>query len=224
MQRFAPDNISIKSAPTLTRSTSGSHVCASPPTARPRAKKWPRGHAHYRLSSSASTSSLSSTTSTISRPKSYVPFEESFDTHIASVHGWAGMAGGRGRQAPPTGSHPPPSGSHGVRWLPPFGIFEIPLLVTELQRWAGPRGWGGAHGWGTRPRGQGWWAGHPCFGILLISGLELILCNFKDFPLVTSSSLCSSSSCSWRQYKDDDEKLKYLMKMKLLGWPFKEGV
>ena len=115
MQRFAPDNISIKSAPTLTRSTSGSHVCASPPTARPRAKKWPRGHAHYRLSSSASTSSLSSTTSTISRPKSYVPFEESFDTHIASVHGWAGLAGGRGRQAPPTGSHPPPSGSHGVR-------------------------------------------------------------------------------------------------------------
>ena len=88
MQRFAPDNISIKSAPTLTRSTSGSHVCASPPTARPRAKKWPRGHAHYRLSSSASTSSLSSTTSTISRPKSYVPFEGWVETP-ATPPGWA---------------------------------------------------------------------------------------------------------------------------------------
>ena len=47
--RLALDNLSVRSAPTLTRSTSGSHLCtASPPSNRPRVRKWPRGHHHYR--------------------------------------------------------------------------------------------------------------------------------------------------------------------------------
>ena len=93
-QQQAPlafDTISIRSAPTLTRSISGSQVCASPTILRPRSnRKWPRGHHnHNRLSSSASTSSLSSQASTIStRPRSYVPFEGWVET-LPPPPGWA---------------------------------------------------------------------------------------------------------------------------------------
>ena len=89
------DTISIRSAPTLTRSISGSQVCASnsPTNLRPKSnRKWPRGHHlhnHNRLSSSASTSSLSSQASTIStRPRSYVPFEGWVET-LPPPPGWA---------------------------------------------------------------------------------------------------------------------------------------
>ena len=89
------DTISIRSAPTLTRSISGSQVGASnsPTNLRPKSnRKWPRGHHlhnHNRLSSSASTSSLSSQASTIStRPRSYVPFEGWVET-VPPPPGWA---------------------------------------------------------------------------------------------------------------------------------------
>ena len=95
--RLALDNLSVgsvRSAPTLTRSASGisvsgGHGCASPPTTRPtKLRKWPRGHHHYRLSSSASTSSLSSNASSLPRPKSYVPFEGWVETPPPPP-GWA---------------------------------------------------------------------------------------------------------------------------------------
>ena len=81
------DNISIHSAPTLTRSTSGGHM-ASPPAVRLRDRKWNKaGGGGHRLANSASTNSLSRKSLTNSqssltapRPKSYVPFQGCVET------------------------------------------------------------------------------------------------------------------------------------------------
>ena len=88
MQMASHDNISIHSAPTLTRSTSGGHhvMTASPPPAV-RLRKWTKGH--NRLANSASTNSLtrkslptsgSQTSLMTPRPKSYVPFQGCVET------------------------------------------------------------------------------------------------------------------------------------------------
>ena len=88
MQMASHDNISIHSAPTLTRSTSGGHqimTTSSPPAVRLR--KWAKGH--NRLANSASTNSLtrkslptsgSQTSLMTPRPKSYVPFQGCVET------------------------------------------------------------------------------------------------------------------------------------------------